>query len=94
MVEGFKTHSSTLPRLKGEANWLSWLVLINATLRANKVKKYVDTDIPALAGVEAREEWESNCDVAYNLLIASCELLIDKLLNAGWNDDGNPYNLM
>ncbi|KAF6794590.1 KilA-N domain-containing protein [Colletotrichum sojae] len=94
MVDGFKTVSSSLPRLRGESNWSSWLVLINATLRANKVKRYVDTDIPQPADAAERDDWESERDVAYNLLIASCESLIDKLLNAGWTDDGNPYNLM
>lgn len=59
------------------------------------MKKYVDRDIPAPANdVDAYEKWENERDVAYNLLLGSCATLIDKLLNAGWSDDGNPYNLM
>ncbi|KAF6830078.1 KilA-N domain-containing protein [Colletotrichum musicola] len=69
----FKTLSSTIPRLLGESNWAQWLVLIGATLRANKVKKYVDSDVPEPADTDAR---------------------INKLLNAGWEDDGDPHALI
>ncbi|KAF6813999.1 KilA-N domain-containing protein [Colletotrichum musicola] len=90
----FKTLSSTIPRLLGESNWAQWLVLIGATLRANKVKKYVDSDVPEPADTDARATWESGRDVAYNLLITASELQINKLLNAGWEDDGDPHALM
>ncbi|GKT84017.1 KilA-N domain-containing protein [Colletotrichum tofieldiae] len=89
------TVSSTIPKLKGESNWSSWIVLMGATLRAHKVKKYVDSDVAEPAeGTPAHTSWEADRDVAYNLLISSCDTLIDKLLNTGWQDDGNPYTLM
>ncbi|OBR04073.1 KilA-N domain-containing protein [Colletotrichum higginsianum IMI 349063] len=89
------TVSSIIPKLKGESNWSSWIVLMGATLRAHKVKKYVDSDVAEPAeGTPAHTSWEADRDVAYNLLIFSCDTLIDGLLNAGWQDDGNPYTLM
>ncbi|TQN65310.1 Bouquet formation protein 4 [Colletotrichum shisoi] len=91
----YRNVSSIIPMLKGESNWSSWIVLMGATLRANKVKKYVDSDVAEPAeGTPAHNSWEADRDVAYNLLILSCDALIDRLLNAGWQDDGNPYTLM
>ncbi|GJD03568.1 hypothetical protein ColKHC_12393 [Colletotrichum higginsianum] len=87
--------SSIIPKLKGKSNWSSWIVLMGATIRAHKVKKYVDSDVAEPAeGTPAHTSWEADRDVAYNLLIFSCDTLIHKLLNAGWQDDGNPYTLM
>lgn len=95
MGEGIKTFSYSIPRLKGESNWQSWLVLINATLRSNRVKKYVDKDVPEPDGdAAAKETWAEERDTAFALLISSCDTLVDKLLNAGWKDDDNLFTLM
>ncbi|KAF6794632.1 KilA-N domain-containing protein [Colletotrichum musicola] len=51
------------PRLKGESNWSSWLVLIGVTLRATRVKKYMDSDVPEPATAEAKATWDNERDV-------------------------------
>ncbi|KAJ0165195.1 Bouquet formation protein 4 [Colletotrichum tanaceti] len=68
---------------------------MGATLRVHKVKKYADLNVAEPAeGTPAHTSWEAGRDVAYYLLVSSCDTLIDKLLDAGWQDDGNPYTLM
>ncbi|KAK2756628.1 KilA-N domain-containing protein [Colletotrichum kahawae] len=89
-----RTTPVKVPKLRGGSNWTTWKVSIGATLRAVRVNDYVIKDVAEPEEDDKKEAWTADRDIAYNILIMAAESLIDKLLNAGWEDDGDPYRLM
>ncbi|KAF6837394.1 KilA-N domain-containing protein [Colletotrichum plurivorum] len=105
---GYTVTLSSRERRKAQLS--SSLVLINPTLRANKVKKPAplddtEPDIEPLEGPKDSADGNNDDDdkqagaelergVAHNLLITSYNQFIDRPLNAEWQDNGSPHGLM